>query len=66
MKKRTKIFISVEKVKILNKSVFSIPRVPDEIISRVLNQQTLGVDAITGATASSKAVLKAIENALKE
>lgn len=66
MKKRTKIFISVEKVKILNKSVFSIPRVPDEIISRVLNQQTLGVDVVTGATASSKAVLKAIENALKE
>lgn len=34
------------------------------IIDRVLETQTLGLDVITGATYSSKIILKAIENAL--
>lgn len=34
------------------------------ILDEVLRQQTLGVDAISGATYSSKVILKAIENAL--
>ena len=32
----------------------------------MIGQQKLGVNAITGATASSKAILKAIENALQD
>ena len=39
---------------------------PAEIITtRVIETQSLEVDVITGATSSSKVILKAIENALK-
>ena len=38
----------------------------EKIIEDVIGQQKLGVNAITGATASSKAILKAIENALQD
>jgi uncharacterized protein with FMN-binding domain len=37
----------------------------DEIVGRVMAKQSLQVDAVTGATYSSKVVLKAIESALK-
>lgn len=36
----------------------------EEVIDRVVDRQTLQVDTVSGATVSSKAVLKAIENAL--
>lgn len=36
-----------------------------EIISRVIETQNTDVDAVTGATVTSKAYLKAIENAFK-
>lgn len=36
----------------------------DEIIRRVIDAQNTGVDAVSGATVTSKAYLKAIENAL--
>ena len=36
----------------------------DELTSRIIEQQTLKVDVVTGATVSSKAFLKAVENAL--
>ena len=38
----------------------------DAIIPRVLAKQSLAVDAISGASYSSKVVLKAIESALKK
>lgn len=38
----------------------------EKIIEDVISQQKLGVNAITGATASSKAILKAVENALQD
>jgi uncharacterized protein with FMN-binding domain len=37
-----------------------------DIVDDVLWQQSLDVDTVSGATASSKTILKAIENALKE
>jgi len=36
------------------------------IVDDVIKAQSLKVDAVTGATASSKTILKAIENALKK
>jgi len=36
----------------------------EAVVDAVLEKQSLDVDAVTGATASSKAILKAIENAL--
>jgi uncharacterized protein with FMN-binding domain len=38
----------------------------DEIVGRVIAKQSLMVDAVTGASYSSKVVLKAIEKALKQ
>jgi len=38
----------------------------ERIIEDVISQQKLGVNAITGATVSSKAILKAVENALQD
>jgi uncharacterized protein with FMN-binding domain len=37
----------------------------DEILQRVMAQQSLQVDAVSGATYSSKVILKAIETALE-
>ncbi len=36
------------------------------IVEKVINEQKLKVDVISGATASSKVILKAIENALSK
>jgi len=54
----------IESVKILSEP--SVQELDNTIISRVLQQQSLKVDAVTGATATSKALLKAIENALNK
>jgi uncharacterized protein with FMN-binding domain len=37
----------------------------EKITDRIIEQQSLNVDAISGATGSSKAILKAVENALQ-
>jgi len=37
----------------------------EKIIERIIEEQSLGIDAISGATASSKAILKAVEDALR-
>lgn len=38
----------------------------EEITGRVMNEQSLEVDTVTGATHSSKVILKAIEKALSQ
>ncbi len=38
----------------------------EKIIARVIEKQTTNVDAISGATASSRVILKAIENAVSK
>jgi uncharacterized protein with FMN-binding domain len=37
----------------------------ERIVDDVLEQQSLSVDAVSGATASSRTILKAVENALQ-
>jgi len=37
----------------------------EKIVERIIEEQSLGIDAISGATASSKAILKAVEDALR-
>jgi len=37
----------------------------EKIIDRIIEAQNLDVDTISGATASSKAIIKAVENALQ-
>ena len=45
---------------------FSKPEVTKEIFGRVIEEQDVDVDIVSGATVSGKAYLKAIENALTE
>ncbi len=44
---------------------FRREEVKEEIYERVIREQSLNVEVLSGATVSSKAYLKAIENALK-
>jgi uncharacterized protein with FMN-binding domain len=37
----------------------------EKITGKIIEQQSLNIDAISGATGSSKAILKAVENALQ-
>lgn len=59
----------IQSIEILNqKSGFidmnAYREVNELIISRILKNQSLKVDVVTGATVNSKALLKAVENAL--
>jgi uncharacterized protein with FMN-binding domain len=52
-------------INVINKPKVSLVDIPEKIINRVIEKQSLNIDTITGATVTSKAILKAIENALK-
>ncbi|MGC8972140.1 MAG: FMN-binding protein [bacterium] len=56
----------VANINIINESKISLASVPKKIIESVLKEQSLKIDMVTGATVTSKAVLKAIENALSK
>ena len=51
-------------IKITKDVLFKTSRVPGELFPRIKQAQSLKVDTVTGATVTSKAYLKAIENAL--
>lgn len=67
-----KVFVSngeIKNVEVLNDKCGFIDmdkydEVNIQMISRVLERQSLRIDAVTGATINTKALLKAIENAL--
>ena len=50
----------------VDRQLFHRDEVEDEIFGRVIAGQTTDVDTVTGATVSSKALLKAVENALRK
>jgi uncharacterized protein with FMN-binding domain len=52
-------------IKIINHFCSPIGKKAEKITERIIEQQSLNVDAISGATGSSKAILKAVENALQ-
>lgn len=56
----------VSDIKLLEHAKSQSPKSTDELFGRVIRSQSLQVDAISGATLTSKAYLKAIENALEE
>lgn len=56
----------IEEISILDVSKISLPEIAEKLTQEIIQKQTLKVDTITGATASSKAFLKAVENALKK
>ncbi len=54
------------KIDVVKDVFFSKPEVTEALISKVLEKQNTNVDVISGATVTSKAYLKAIENSLKQ
>lgn len=54
------------KIEVIKDVSFSLPEVTQAIISKVLEKQNTNVDIISGSTVTSKAYLKAIENALNK
>jgi uncharacterized protein with FMN-binding domain len=53
-------------IQVVKDVTFSRPEWTEQLIAAVLGKQTLQVDAVSGATVTTKAYLKAIENALTQ
>jgi uncharacterized protein with FMN-binding domain len=56
---------TIIKIQIAEHTCSPIGKKAEKITERIIARQDLDVDAISGATASSKAILKAVENALR-
>jgi uncharacterized protein with FMN-binding domain len=56
---------NIKEIKIIE-HICGLGKKAEIIIDQVINNQTLEVDIITGATVSSKVILKSIENALEQ
>lgn len=56
----------VTDIKILEQKVNQSPEFTDTLYNKVIKSQSLQVDTISGATLTSKAYLKSVENALKK
>ena len=54
----------IQRIDVVDDVVFKDPKVTTGIIGSVIERQTTKVDVISGATITSKAYLKSIENAL--
>ena len=56
----------IQDIKIISNRDSEHAKKAEEVLQRVVNEQSLDVDAVTGATTTSKALLKATENALNK
>lgn len=56
----------IDSISILDKPSISLEDTPKKVIDRVLEKQSLNVDLVSEATVTSKAILKAIENAISK
>jgi uncharacterized protein with FMN-binding domain len=55
----------INDITIIEHNCSPIGKKAENIISRIINSQSLNVDVVSGATISSIAILKAVENALE-
>jgi len=55
----------ITKIEIVKHFCSPIGKKAEKIIDRIIEKQSLDVDVVSGATGSSKAILKAVENALQ-
>ena len=55
----------ISSIKIIEHFCSPIGKKAEKIVERIIEGQSLSIDAISGATASSKAILKAVEDALR-
>jgi len=58
--------VTIENHKIVDIQTTNEQALHEELARRIIEQQTLKVDAVSGATVSSNAFLKAVENALSD
>ena len=56
----------ITKINVVKSVLVEKPEVTSELIKNVIEKQDTNVDAVSGATVTSKAYLKAIENALSK
>jgi uncharacterized protein with FMN-binding domain len=56
---------NIKAVNIIKHSCSPIGKKAEKITGRIIEQQSLDVDVVSGATGSSMAIMKAIENALR-
>ena len=56
---------SITKINIIDHTASAIGKQAEQIIPQIIFHQSLDVDTVSGATASSKGILKAVENALQ-
>ena len=56
---------TISEITIIEHFCSPIGKKAEKIVERIIEAQSLGIDAISGATASSKAILKAVEDALR-
>ena len=56
---------AIASIKIVKHTCSPIGKKAEKIIERVIEQQSLGVDVVSGATVSSNAILKSVESALQ-
>ncbi|MHB8126470.1 MAG: FMN-binding protein [Desulfitobacteriaceae bacterium] len=59
-------FHSIESIKVLGNGTNDHAKKAEGVLENVLSAQSLKVDVVTGATTTSKALLKATENALNK
>lgn len=65
---KSEVSVSIQGGKLINIERLSEPLTPDvseELFNTIIEEQKIDIDVITGATATSKAYMKSIENALK-
>jgi len=55
----------IESIEIVTNATNDLAKKAEKVTEKVIAAQSLNVECITGATATSKAILKAVENALK-
>jgi len=55
----------ITEIKIVKHSCSPIGKKAEKITNQIIENQNLDIDAVSGATGSSKAILKAVENALQ-
>ena len=56
---------NITEIKIIKHSSSPIGKKAEKITQNIIEEQSLEIDAISGATGSSMAILKAVENALQ-
>ncbi len=56
----------ITQIEVVKDVAIAKPEVTQDVITKVINKQNVDIDAVSGATVTTKAYLKSIENALSK